>query len=203
MKELLIFALVAVAGYFGWQVYQKSDWIAPAQVDEMLSDSTRVFSSIIASERALSDSLSQVSDEALKRISEQQERIQTLTTLAGRVRVERDTVVIWEAVEIPAQDTTITFTQTFTDSLFVVTSEIRFRDGAFTNTLDLEQLRDLRIDITLTERQYQVITYVTSPDFELNEYRTIQVQPEIKRDNRWLWFAGGTVAGLVVFMLID
>lgn len=207
MKEAILYFLLSLfaigTAYFGYQTWSKSDWVHPGHVDELLSDSTRVFSAIIASERAISDSLSQVSLEASGRIRAKQERIQTLTTLTGRVRTVRDTVEVVREVKIPVEPDTITFTQTFSDSLFLVTSELRFRDGSVSNYLDLEQLRDLRIDITLTERQGLIMTYVTSPDFELNEYRTLQLQPEVQRNNGWIWYSAGLATGLLIFIVVS
>lgn len=203
MKEAIITLLILATGYLGYSLYAKSEHIPPEQVDTILSDSTRVFSSRLASQRALTDSLRNVSAEALERIESQNERIRTLTTLAGRVRTVRDTLYLPSPVQVPKADTLIVFSQTFSDSLFIVTSELRFKSGAFTNTLDLSQLRDLRIDITMTEKDGYVMTYVTSPDFELNEYRTLQVEPKRETGNRfWLGYGlGGATVAVLVYLL--
>lgn len=206
MKEIFTYLLLSLFGigtaYFGYQSWKKSDWVHPGHIDEAVDENTRVYSAIIATERALKDSIRVTSEKTLERIRAEREHYRTLTTLAGRVRTVRDTVEVFREVPVPVdKDTTITFTQTFSDSLFIVTSELRFRDGKVSNHLDLEQLRDLRIDIALTERQGVVMTYVTSTDFELNKYRTLQLEPKQERDNRAWWFAGGFLVATTVFVL--
>lgn len=204
MKEITIGILITALAYFGWQLHKKSDWVTPQQVDEQISETTRVFSARIATERAISDSLRQVSIEAFERIREQNERINTLTTLSGRVRVVRDTVEVVRDVPVPTADTLIVFNQSFTDSLFLVRSELRFHNGGFNNMIHLEQLRDIRLDITLTESQGLVMTYVTSDDFELREYRTLQIQPKRERKiSPITWGAIGFVTGIIFVLVLD
>ena len=207
MKEIIVYLLLSLFGigtaYFGWQHFQKNDWVHPGVVDEILSDSTRVFSSRMATKRVMADSLRQVSEEAFERIQKKNERIKTLTTLAGRVITVRDTVFVAEPIAVPQNDTTLTFTQTFSDSLFAATAQLVFRDNRVSALIDLEQLRDLRIDITQTERNRQIITYITSPDFSLNEYRTLQMQPEPEKSSLfWHGFAGGSGIILLMWLLL-
>jgi hypothetical protein len=195
--------LTAYAGIITWQFINKSDYVPPGQVDEMIDKNTRALSAQIRSAEEIRDSIASVSKAQAARIDSLKEQItvyagiqgtlniykDSLQTLNNRIRISdllslvptsslslssealaKEGGVSQSVKSIESAIPTHHFTQTFTDSLFLVTSQLRVEDEYLYNDLDLTQLRPLDIRFTVTENPNgQLTLYTYLPDFDASE----------------------------------
>lgn len=176
---IAIFSLLIIV--LLWERETRSEYLPPGTVDEMLDDNTRVLSAEIQSRDSIIDDLREESVEAADRINKLQEEIIAHAQVSGSLRIYRDSIQTLrkklstgEIVQIIEQgrDTTSVFAETFSDSLFKVTSSVHFSPDTIENTLDLVQLRPIRMTLTVTEGEHgQILFYSTLPDFDLSDQK--------------------------------
>lgn len=89
----------------------------------------------------------------------------------------------------------------FGGGLFVVTGIVEFQGNQFRQHLELEQIRDIRLDVatTVSDDQSRVMFFVTSQDFESLEYQSFT---ELKPKNKLPWFWIGVATGVAGTALI-
>ena len=103
-------------------------------------------------------------------------------------------------------DTTFVRQQQFGNGLFVVTGLVEFRGNQFRQHLQLEQIRDIRLDVTTTisDDQTRILTYVTSDDFESLEYKSFtELKPNTKLPKFWIGVAVGVAGSLGASIILN
>lgn len=193
----LIIALlsISIVGAYGW--FQHADYLPAEVIDVRVNEYTRGISAELQRKQTLLDSLEARNAELADHITEQEEEIQLSAAIAGRLRLEKDSLEAvlsqpipgdWALAPLPeGADSSQTpsvlhFKQQFTEGLFEVRSEIYLYNGRVHNTLDLEQLRDLRMNFTITERESGTLVFYSElPDFDLVHQEAYTPATEAKR----------------------
>lgn len=179
----LIIALlsISIVGAYGW--FQHTDYLPAETINVRVNEYTRGISAELQRKQTLVDSLEARNAELADHIAEQEEEIQLSAAIAGRLRMEKDSLEAvlsqpipgdWSIPPLPEHaessqtPTVLHFKQQFTEGLFEVRSEIYLYNGRVHNNLDLEQLRDLRMNFTITERESGTLVFYSElPDFDL------------------------------------
>lgn len=206
----IIIALGVVILLIAANVYQ---WQNP-QVVEVPSGQTEidrtawVKRSAYASQEMILDSLKAQNKKLAKEIKKRGDEIANYTSIVGRLRIEKDSLA-WEAEKNNFDISNITFDadslmkdtvykaqQTFSDGLFEVQSLIHLDYPVLHNELNLNQLRDIRLDVvnTFNDDHSRLLTYVTSPDFASLEYQSFT---ELEPKTKFPWFWVGLGVGVV------
>lgn len=210
-KAIIMLVLLALASFgFGW-------FFKPAEVidrtnyqQETLDSLTSVIRNRHATAQSLRDSLKNTSEAFKQYIDEHQGEVATLTTIRGRLRTQLDSLAgVNRRLSAVAlldtlggqvfKDTTLVFTRTFGDSLFKVTSNVEFLADSISNRLQLETLRQVRLDVALlvSEDQRTVESLVTSPDFDsLRVSAQTQIELPKKRLHWTIILATGALLGM-------
>lgn len=224
--------LVLIIGLIGLNVYQWQNPTvveAPAGTTEI--DSTAwVQRNAYTTRGGIIDSLRAQNEALADQVYGLEDAIFSYSNLTGRLRLQKDSLQneLEQWHELPNQKSSITNEQsyleqarqsarelqafmdstfmtqrTFGDGLFLVTGMVEFRGTSFRQHLDLEQLREIRIDVatTVNDEHNRVLTYVTSKDFESIEYQSFtQLKPKQKR-MPWFWIGLATgVAGAALII---
>lgn len=206
--------LVAVGVYAG--VSMRSDYVPQEHVDTMVGQHTRAMSALRTSFEAVEDSLRAKNEVLYQHIKDQQETVQLYADLSAELRIERDSLQEQISYAIPSEwlqaetlperasePTRMTFTQTFTDGLFEVRSEVYALEGRLFNDLYLEQLRNIDLRLTVTEREASntLVLYAMAPELNIEEmmvYRPeAQQTPRIDTQN---WFKRNLFSRRMVFV---
>lgn len=213
MKTFIPYILILLlsASAFGW--WQQSDYVPAEQIDVRVNEATRGISAELQSVQTMRDSLEAQNKELAERVEEQNEQIRLAASITGRLRIERDSLEQvasqpvpsdWNIAELPEPDSTtvLTFRQTFTDGLFQVRSDVSISGGQVRNELHLDQLRDLRINITVTERESGTLVFYSElPDFDQVWQEAYTPATEQKRAwyiRHWQKLVIGGLAGAVL-----
>lgn len=212
IKTIALLIITLLAGISAYQWLSRAEYVPPEAVDQMLDENTRVMSAQIRDREAIIASLREDSEAAADRIEELQEEIIAHAQVAGELRIYRDSVQslqqhlatrdIIKIIE-EGRDTTAVFAETFSDSLFQVTSSVRFSPESIENRLDLQQLRPIRMSFTVTEGdQGQVLFYTYLPDFGHTEQAVWSPPPEVKRPWYQRYWKEIAIGGLVAVLAI-
>lgn len=199
---LVVLATVAsvVVTKLWWPTVETVVSYEQAQIDE----ETWVRRAVLESERQTLRRISRENEDLARRIARNDEIIAGYTQILGRLSLKIDEISQNTA---SLGDSSINFapqrfSDTFSDSLFVVSAEVSAENGVLLTELDLKQLRDIRLSVvtTLSEDQKQVRTYVTSPDFSDLSYQSHTNLRAPKR--KWYhWFGYGILTGAVIWEL--
>lgn len=158
-----------------------------------LDDLMNNFDSISA--QAMSDA----DKEFLRKAKEDLQKIKNLSD-SGRV-ISRTSYDLPDNL-IPASEPKKYITERqFGGGLFLVTGIVEFRKGQFRQRLELEQIRDIRIDVvnTINKDRSRIMTYITSSDFESLEYQTFtELKPQTKLPKFWIGLAAGVVGTALI-----
>lgn len=218
---LFVFVLL-VAGNV-WQ-YQNPE-VVKVPADQTKIDSTAwVQQSTYMARQLLIDSLRAENEKLAEKIEQSQDKIANYTSIIGRLRIENDslknepvniadlftfdTTVTrnTQPADLNVMDTTLTFQQTFSDSLFRVKSNVSFNWPYLDNELHLSQQRPINIDVvnTFNDDRSRMLTYVTSPDFDSLRYKSYtELQPKDELPKFWIGAGTGVAATLVGIILIN
>jgi hypothetical protein len=155
------------------------------------------------------DSLKAQNKKLGDRIQNSEDEIASYTSIIGKLRLKNDSLKN-QPVRIDSFfvrdeiDTTLTFQQTFSDSLFLVQSYVQFEWPYLDNRLELSQERPIRIDVanTFNDDRSRMLTYVTSPDFDSLRYRSYtELEPKNELPKFWIG-AGAGVAGTLAAIIL-
>ena len=215
--------LVAVGVYAG--VSMRSDYVPQEHVDTMIGEHTRAMSALRSQTSVVIDSLRSKNQALADHIEAEKETVQLYAEISTRLRIERDSLQQETSYNLPVEwfespDThtatidynSLTFRRSFTDSLFEVRSDVYAMEGQLFNDLQLNQLRDIDLRMTVTEREASntFILYAQAPELNIEQmmvYRPeAQQTPRIdshgwfKRNlfSRRMTFIGGALVGVVI-----
>jgi hypothetical protein len=156
-------------------------------------------SQLITNKQAL-DSVYAINRKLAQEISRNKQTIVQLSEISVQLRLEKDSLFTLVNT-FTVTDTTVIYQTTYTDSLFMVQSNIDIKDDVVTYSNDLLQLRPLVFTTVMTQKDDKVYFYVESKDFkELNieTFTTIQKH----KNPRLLWLGSGLAAGIIGWELI-
>lgn len=206
----IIFAFVVVALLVAGNLYQyQNPNVVEVPAGQTQIDSTAwVKRSAYASRGMIIDSLEAQNKKMAEKIRASGDAIAGYTSIVGRLRTEKDSLaeqLKQKTFDLSAlnfttsgasRDTVFVRTQHFGDGLFEVQSAVKIDYPTLTNDLELQQLRDIRLDVvnTINDDRSRVLTYVTSPDFKELEYQSF-TELEQKKELPWFWI--GLAAGAV------
>lgn len=223
-----IAVLVVIIGLIGLNVYQfQNPKVVEVPIGATEIDSTAwVQRNAYMTRGAIIDSLKRQNKDLSKRLKKTGDQVANYAQITGKLRVQRDSlkseIDAWntipeplvaddsiqsdttesiESMPLPADSTFMTQKQ-FGSGLFVVTGLVEFKGYQFRQHLELEQIRDIRIDVatTVDKDRHRILTYVTSQDFETLEYKSFTTFKPSKK-LPWFWIGLGTgVAGAALII---
>lgn len=224
IKTIAFILLIGWGAISGYQWYAHSDFIPPADHDEMLDEVTRAKSAEIAARDVI---VARLETQVADAIKQRDEAVAARVEISGRLRAVRDDLQTArqqlqlasilsqdpDTGELVVEETTVTEIVTFTEELFRITCTATFsKDGCFTMDANLDVLRDTDISITLADRGNDyLMVYYHLPDFEMEGTRVLTFQPDpapkqefnIWKQTRSLLIYGGIgVAFLKVLELV-
>lgn len=209
---LLIWGTVA-----GYQWYSGKDNVPPQKVDELVDERTRVQSAEIVDLKDINTFLRNNSKAQEDMIRDRDEKILILTEAQARLNLYQDSIrtlnrrLTIADITVDTDegttfiDTTVTYVTTFTDELFRVTCRVNFSSsGCISIDANLEQLRDIHISTTVTDRgQGFLNAYLHLPDFDLEQTLQFTYQPEpTSEDSFWQEVRPYLVTGVGVAILL-
>lgn len=219
---VFLILLLAAGNVYQWQNPNVVE--VPADGQQEIDKGAWVQRSAYITRGMLLDSL-KVQNEALAaQVRESRDEIANLTLINGRLNLKVDSLSATgtRIINLPPitglhpQETetvyTAPFSAEFGNGLFRVNSLVQvsrikpFPDKELSlqidNTLELQQLRDIRLSVTNTmnKDRSRLLTYVTSPDFDHLEYQTFT---EIEHRKRWPWFWIGVGTGAAGILIIQ
>lgn len=194
--------LAIVIGYYIAQLTVKPvvEYVqVPGPVVQFYSTGWVRESYLITTKQAL-DSVYTVNRRLAQEISQNKQTIIQLSGISGQLLLEKDSLFAL-VNNFVVTDTTVVYQTTYTDSLFMVQSEITVKNDLITYSDNLFQLRPLTFTTVVAQREDKVFFYVESEDFkELNiETYTTITKP---KNNRLLWLGSGLAVGIIGWELI-
>ena len=198
---LITFAILSTY-YVTQRFFPSVEYVGtPTQVQ--VDENTWVLRTVYNSRGQMLDSLKKNNTELYRQLRRDKNKIANLTAIIGELNTSIDSLNSSNTPQsIPGAvfpDTTLTFTETFGDSLFQITSNVILKDSTVSNTLQLNHLRTIRIDIatTLSDDKSVMHTYVSSSDFQSLEYRSTT---SLKKDKLswWQWGLLGLSTGVII-----
>lgn len=226
MKQSTILIAFMILLLAAGNVYQ---WHNPKVVEvpdgqQQIDTGAWVQLSSYVSRGLLLDSLKAENETLAKKVRESRDQIANLTKINGKLNLQVDSLSesgtrIINLPPITGLDShtpetiyTAPFSSEFGNGLFRVSSLVEVKNNTLLldrelslqieNTLEMQQLRDIRLSVTNTTNKdrSRLLTYVTSPDFEHLEYQTFT---EIEHRKRWPWFWIGVGAGAAGILIIQ
>lgn len=222
---IAVAAVLLVAAGLSAGLYLRSDYVPPEHIDEMVDEHTRAMSALRIDYREIQDSLKTKNEALAMHIKKQEEELQLYAEMTGRLRIERDSLQQETSYNLPVEwfespDThtatvdynSLTFRRSFTDSLFEVRSDVYAMEGQLFNDLQLNQLRDIDLRMTVTEREESntLVFYAEIPEMDIQDmvvYRP-DAHPRPQSDaagwlrrtlfSRRMMFVGGTLTGIFI-----
>lgn len=203
-KVIILLVLVGVTfGVTRWQ-FPRVETVVEYEQEE-IDEGVWVRRSSYQQRGNIIDSLRKENETLADEVSSRNEQIANYTQIIGQLNTQRDSLEskVEEyqlALDDEGQlvDSSYTFTETFGDSLFEVSSRVGISQGMISNTLELRQIRDVNINVvtTVSDRQDLVMTYVQSDDFIDLQYTSSHSLHE-GRFSKTQWFLIGTGVGVI------
>lgn len=199
IKDILFILLILVSLVLLYRIFFASPdpGIPPEEVDQMLDETTRVLSSQIQDRQAIIDSIRTTSQAQADRIQDLEEQVVSYSRVHGRLnlvvdsleqkidkRVPLGEIILRDEEGAYYADTTLTFTETYSDSLLLIRSHVDFHREWVDHRLEIQQIRPLRIDITTTlnKERNQVLVYFSSQDITIDSLYVVSAPLDFRED---------------------
>jgi hypothetical protein len=203
LNRIILWVLIICASYGVWAFVRgpKTEYITQT-VTEQIDEDLWVRRSEYASQKALTDSARAVNDKIIAQLTSTRQRVNSLVSIAANLKLTVDSLSSLTLPEVKVDvDIDTTLVNTYTDSLFAVSTRFQADSTGAVLTQDLTQLRPIRFSVVSTVANDQVYFYVTSPDFKMVNIETAVTLPP-KKDRRLHYAIAGLITGVVGWELI-